>query len=211
MHILGEMAKAITEPREDYKEFVPRIEKLTIPKEFIGAVIGPGGKIIQEMQRETGTTIVIEEKGEFGIIDIVSADKNSIEMAKARIRAIVAVPEVGEEYLGTVKSLQPFGAFVEILPGKDGLLHISEIEWRRLETMEGILNVGDKVKVKLIEVDAKTGKLRLSRKVLLPKPEGMPEEKPAERRHEPRGDRRNDQRRDGGRSDNRPYHNRDRN
>lgn len=171
LHILNEMAKTITEPRADYKDIVPRIEKMVVDKEFIGAIIGPGGKIIQEMQRETNTTIVIEEQGDFGVIDIVSPDKESIELAKARIRAIVAVPEVGEIYLGTVKSILPFGAFVEILPGKDGLLHISEIEWRRLETVESVLKVGDKVKVKLIGVDAKTNKMKLSRKVLLPKPE----------------------------------------
>ncbi|MBK9290571.1 MAG: polyribonucleotide nucleotidyltransferase [Bacteroidetes bacterium] len=172
LHILNEMAKVITQPRPDYKEHVPRIEKMFVDKEFIGAIIGPGGKIIQEMQRETNTTIVIEEKGEFGVIDIVSPNKESIELAKARIRAIVAVPEVGEEYLGTVKSILPFGAFVEILPGKDGLLHISEIEWRRLDTVESVLKVGDKVKVKLIGIDSKTNKMKLSRKVLLPKPEG---------------------------------------
>lgn len=171
IHILGEMAKTITEPRADYKDHVPRIEKMVVDKEFIGAIIGPGGKIIQEMQRETNTTIVIEEQGNYGVIDIVSANKESIELAKMRIRAIVAVPEVGEVYLGTVKNIQPFGAFVEILPGKDGLLHISEIEWKRLETVESVLKVGDKVKVKLIGVDAKTGKMKLSRKVLLPKPE----------------------------------------
>lgn len=171
MHILGEMAKTITDPRPDYKDNVPRIEKMVVDKEFIGAIIGPGGKIIQEMQRETNTVIVIEEKGNFGVIDIVSPNKESIELAKARIRAIVAVPEVGEVYLGTVKSILPFGAFVEILPGKDGLLHISEVEWKRLETVESVLKVGDKVKVKLIGVDSKTNKMKLSRKVLLPKPE----------------------------------------
>ncbi len=171
LHILNEMMKTMSEPREDYKEHVPRIEKMVVDKEFIGAIIGPGGKIIQEMQRETNTTIVIQEEGNFGMIDIVSANKESIEMAKARIRAIVAVPEVGEVYLGTVKSILPFGAFVEVLPGKDGLLHISEIEWKRLETVESVLKVGDKVKVKLIGVDAKTGKMKLSRKVLIPKPE----------------------------------------
>lgn len=171
LHILGEMAKTITEPRADYKDHVPRIEKMVIDKEFIGAIIGPGGKIIQEMQRETNTTIVIEEQGNFGVIDIVSANKESIDLAKARIRAIVAVPEVGEIYLGTVKNIMPFGAFVEILPGKDGLLHISEIEWKRLETVESVLKVGDKIKVKLIGVDAKTGKMKLSRKVLIPRPE----------------------------------------
>jgi polyribonucleotide nucleotidyltransferase len=171
LHILDEMAKTITQPRADYKDHVPRIEKMVVDKEFIGAIIGPGGKIIQEMQRETNTTIVIEEQGNFGVIDIVSANKESIEMAKMRIRAIVSVPEVGEVYLGTVKNIQPFGAFVEVLPGKDGLLHISEIEWKRLETVESVLKVGDKVKVKLIGVDAKTGKMKLSRKVLIPKPE----------------------------------------
>ncbi len=171
MHILGEMMKTMDTPREDYKEHVPRIEKMVVDKEFIGAIIGPGGKIIQEMQRETNTTIVIQEEGNYGLIDIVSANKESIELVKARIRAIVAVPEVGEIYLGTVKSILPFGAFVEVLPGKDGLLHISEIEWKRLETVESVLKVGDKVKVKLIGVDAKTGKMKLSRKALIPRPE----------------------------------------
>jgi polyribonucleotide nucleotidyltransferase len=175
LHILDEMAKTITEPRADYKDHVPRIEKMVVDKEFIGAIIGPGGKIIQEMQRETNTVIVIEEQGNFGIIDIVSANKESIELAKARIRAIVSVPEVGEVYLGTVKSILPFGAFVEVLPGKDGLLHISEIEWKRLETVESVLKVGDKIKVKLIGVDQKTNKMKLSRKALLPKPEGFQE------------------------------------
>jgi polyribonucleotide nucleotidyltransferase len=169
------MAKTLDAPRADYKDCVPRIEKMIIDKEFIGAVIGPGGKIIQEMQRETGTTIVIEEVGNTGVIDIVSPNKESIELAKMRIRAIVAVPEIGEVYLGTVKSIMPFGAFVEILPGKDALLHISEIEWRRLDTVEGVLKAGDKIKVKLIGVDPKTNKMKLSRKVLLPKPEGHQE------------------------------------
>lgn len=170
VHILGELAKTITEPREDYKPHVPRIVKITIPREFIGAVIGPGGKVIQEMQRETGSTIVIEEVGEFGVIDIVSNNKASIDAVKAKIKGIVAIPEVGEVYNGTVKTITTFGAFVEILPGKDGLLHISEIEWRRLKDVESVLKVGDKIDVKLIEVDAKTGKLKLSRKVLLPRP-----------------------------------------
>jgi len=169
-HILGEIAKTITVPREDYKPHVPRIVKITIPREFIGAVIGPGGKVIQEMQRETGSTIVIEEVGEFGIIDIVSNNKDSIDAVKARIKGIVAIPEIGEVYNGTVKTITTFGAFVEILPGKDGLLHISEIEWRRLKDVESVLKVGDKIDVKLIEVDSKTGKLKLSRKVLLPRP-----------------------------------------
>jgi polyribonucleotide nucleotidyltransferase len=171
LHILGEMAKTISTPREDYKPFVPRIVKMTIPREFIGAVIGPGGKIIQEMQRETNTVINIMEDGDFGIIDIASADKPSIEAAVARIRAIVAVPEVGEIYHGTVKSILAFGAFIEILPGKDGLLHVSEIDHKRIENVETVLKVGDKIDVKLLEVDSKTGKLKLSRKALIPKPE----------------------------------------
>ncbi len=171
IHILGEMAKTINEPREDYKPHVPRIVKIKIPREFIGAVIGPGGKIIQEMQRETGSTIVIEEVGEFGIIDVVSSNKASIDAVKEKIKRIVAVPEVGEVYQGVVKNIQPFGAFVEILPGKDGLLHISEIDWKRLETVEGVLKVGDKIEVKLVDIDPKTNKLKLSRKVLLPRPQ----------------------------------------
>ncbi len=171
LHILGEMAKTISEPREDYKDNVPRIEQILVDKEFIGAIIGPGGKIIQEMQKETGTVITITEEGEFGVIDIVSNDKKSIEKAKEIIRGIVAVPEVGEVYLGKVKNIVPFGAFVEILPGKDGLLHISEIDWKRIENVEDVLKVGDKIKVKLIGIDSKTGKLKLSRKVLIPRPE----------------------------------------
>ncbi len=171
LHILGEMAKTITEPRADYKDNVPRIERMMISKEFIGAVIGPGGKVIQEMQRETNTTIVIEEVGNYGVIDIVSPDKASIEAAKSRIRGIVAVPEVGEVYEGTVKSVVPFGAFVEILPGKEGLLHISEIDWRRIEKVESVLHEGDKVKVKLIGIDERNGKMKLSRKALIKRPE----------------------------------------
>lgn len=171
LHILNELAKTITEPRADYKPHVPRIVKMTIPKEFIGAVIGPGGKVIQEIQRETNSTIVIEEVGDVGVIDIVCTDEVSFEAAKARIKAIIAIPEVGEEYLGTVKNITTFGAFVEILPNKDGLLHISEIDWKHLNKVEEMLNVGDKVKVKLIDIDGRTGKLKLSRKVLIPKPE----------------------------------------
>lgn len=171
MHILNEMEKAISKPREDYKPHVPRIVKMTIPKEFIGAVIGPGGKVIQEMQRETGSTIVIEEVGEFGVIDIVSNNKDSINAVMDKIKRIVAIPEIGTIYHGVVKNITTFGAFVEILPGKDGLLHISEIEHRRLKDVESVLKVGDEIDVKLIEIDSKTGKLKLSRKVLLPKPE----------------------------------------
>jgi polyribonucleotide nucleotidyltransferase len=171
LHILGEMMKTISAPREDYKSFVPRIVKMTIPRESIGAVIGPGGKIIQEMQRETNTIINITEDGDFGIIDIASSDKASIDAAIAKIKGIVAVPEVGEIYHGTVKSILAFGAFVEILPGKDGLLHISEIDHKRINNVEDVLKVGDKIDVKLLEIDKKTGKLKLSHKALLPKPE----------------------------------------
>lgn len=171
LHILGEMKKVITAPREDYKPHAPRIVEIRIPKEFIGAVIGPGGKIIQEMQKETNTVIVIEEVNEQGVVQISSSNKESIDKALARIRAITATPEIGEIYTGKVKSIVPFGAFVEILPGKDGLLHISEVEWRRLDTLDGILKEGDVVDVKLIDVDKKTGKFKLSRKALLPKPE----------------------------------------
>lgn len=171
LHILGEMAKTITEPRADYKPFVPRIVQIKIPKEFIGAVIGPGGKIIQEMQRETKSTIVIEEVGEFGIVDIVAVDRASIDAVMARIKGIVAIPEVGETYTGKVKNIQTFGAFIEILPGKDGLLHISEIDHSRVKDVNDVLKVGDMVTVKLIDIDKASGKLKLSRKVLLPKPE----------------------------------------
>lgn len=181
-HILGEMMKTISEPNADLKDHAPRVVQLTIPREFIGAVIGPGGKIIQEMQRETNTIIVIEEKGEFGIVDIVSANKEDIEKAVARVKGIVAVPEVGSVYEGKVKSIMAFGAFVEFLPGKDGLLHISEVDWKRLDNLEGILKQGDMVKVKLVEVDPKTGKFRLSRKALMPKPEGFQERPPREQR-----------------------------
>jgi len=171
LHILAEMAKTITTSREDYKPHAPRIVKMTIPKEFIGAVIGPGGKIIQEMQRETGAVIVIEEKDNMGHIDIVATNADAINAVLSKIRGIVAQPEVGEVYEGKVKSIMPFGAFVEFMAGKDGLLHISEVEHRRLESMDGVLKEGDKIQVKLIGVDPKTGKFKLSRKVLLPKPE----------------------------------------
>ena len=170
LHILGEMAKTITQPREDYKPHAPRIVTIRIDKEFIGAVIGPGGKIIQEMQRETGATISIEEKDNQGIVQIFADNKESIDQALTRIRNIASKPEVGEIYEGKVKSIMPFGAFVEIMPGKDGLLHISEIDHRRIETMDGIFQIGDEVRVKLLDVD-KQGKLKLSRKALLPRPE----------------------------------------
>ncbi|MFS8615725.1 MAG: polyribonucleotide nucleotidyltransferase [Solitalea sp.] len=175
LHIRNEMAKVLSAPREDYKPHAPRIVEISIPREFIGAVIGPGGKNIQELQRETGTTINIEEVGEEGKVQIFAADKEALDLAANRIRMIAATPEVGEEYDGIVKTIMPFGAFIEFMPGKDGLLHISEIDWSRLETMDGVYNVGDTVKVKLIEIDKKTGKFRLSRKILLPKPEGYQE------------------------------------
>jgi polyribonucleotide nucleotidyltransferase len=170
LHILHEMKKTIAEPREDYKPHAPRIITVKIDKEYIGAVIGPGGKIIQEMQRETGATINIEEVGNVGVVQIFADNKEAIDKAVARIRAIAARPEVGEIYEGKVKSIMPFGAFVEILPGKDGLLHISEIDHKRFETMDGVFKVGDEVRVKLLDID-KQGKLKLSRKALLPKPE----------------------------------------
>ncbi|HWV74160.1 MAG TPA: polyribonucleotide nucleotidyltransferase [Pseudosphingobacterium sp.] len=170
LHILNEMLKTISAPREDYKAHAPRIVSLSIDKEFIGAIIGPGGKIIQEMQRETGATIAIEEVGGKGIVQVFADNKAAIDAAVGRIRAIAAKPEVGEVYEGKVKSIMPFGAFVEIMPGKDGLLHISEIDWKRYETMDGVFEVGEIVKVKLLDID-KQGKLKLSRKVLLPRPE----------------------------------------
>jgi polyribonucleotide nucleotidyltransferase len=178
LHIMGEMMKTISEPRADFKPFVPRITQIKIPKEFIGAVIGPGGKVIQEMQRETGTTIVIEEVGEFGVIDIVANNVEAKDAVVERIKRICAVPEVGEIYKGKVKNITTFGAFIEILPGQDGLLHISEIEWKRLEKVEDALKVGEEVEVKLIEVDPKTGKLKLSRKVLLEKPQDYQDKRP---------------------------------
>lgn len=171
LHILNEMNKTIAVPAEDFKDHAPRIVAMQIPKEMIGAVIGPGGKIIQEMQEVTGATINIEEVDGIGHIQIMASNKQSIDGAVERIKSITAVPEVGEVYKGKVKSIMPFGAFVEIMPNKDGLLHISEIEWRRLEKVEEVLKEGDMVEVKLIEMDQKTGKLKLSRKRLLPRPE----------------------------------------
>jgi polyribonucleotide nucleotidyltransferase len=170
-HILGEMMKTIESPREDYKSHAPRIVQMRIAKEFIGAIIGPGGKIIQEMQRESGATISIEEKDNMGIVQIYADNKDAIDAVYNKIKGITATAEVGEIYEGKVKSIMPFGAFVEIMPGKDGLLHISEIDWKRYETMDGVLTEGQIVKVKLIDIDKKTGKMKLSRKVLLPKPE----------------------------------------
>jgi len=171
LHILNEITKTLAEPRMDYKSHAPRIVEIRILKEFIGAVIGPGGKIIQEMQRETNTTISIEEKDNMGIVQIMATNQESMDKAVQRIKGITTVPEIGEIYDGVVKSIMPFGAFVEFLPGKDGLLHISEIDHRRIETMEGVMEVGDKLQVKLLDIDKKTGKVKLSRKALIAKPE----------------------------------------
>ncbi|MFN8243242.1 MAG: polyribonucleotide nucleotidyltransferase [Ferruginibacter sp.] len=173
LHILDAMYACIPEHRPDVKPHAPRMVKITIDKEYIGAVIGPGGKVIQEIQRETGATINIEEVDNVGEVSIFSAQKEGMDRALAWIQGIVAVPVVGETYEGTVKSIKEFGAFVEFLPKKEGLLHISEISWKRLETMNGVFKEGDKVKVKLLDIDPKTGKFKLSRKALLPKPEGQ--------------------------------------
>jgi len=170
LHILNEMKKTLAAPRPDLKPHTPRAETVIIEKEMIGAVIGPGGKVVQDIQNTTGATVVIEEVGGKGVVNVFASSKDVMDAALRRIKGIVAVPEVGEVYTGKVKSIMPFGAFVEFMPGKDGLLHISEIKWDRLETMEGVLEVGEEVQVKLIEVDKKTGKFRLSRKVLLPRP-----------------------------------------
>jgi polyribonucleotide nucleotidyltransferase len=186
LHILGEMLKTIDKPRPDYKPHVPRVEKLIIPKEMIGPLIGPGGKVIQEIQSTTGATIVIEEVENVGVVDVFAVNKESIESALQRIKAIVEVPEIGKIYKGKVKSIVSFGAFIEILPNKDGLLHISEIAWRRIQNVEDELKVGDTVEVKLIDIDAKTGNLKLSRKVLLPKPENQEQKEHHERHGRPR-------------------------
>lgn len=188
-HILGEMMKTISEPRAEYKPHVPRIVQITVPGEFIGAIIGKGGEVIQGMQKETGTTITITEQQDadgnaVGVVDIFGENKEGMDAALARIKAIITVPEVGEVYHGKVTSILEFGAFVEILPGKEGLLHISELDWKKTEKVEDIVNVGDEVDVKLLEIDAKTGKMRLSRKALIEKPEGFVE---PERRPRPAG------------------------
>jgi polyribonucleotide nucleotidyltransferase len=171
LHILNEMKKTIAQPNSDLKPHAPRSVTLTVEKEFIGAIIGPGGKIIQEIQRSTGATVVIEEVNNQGIVNIFAVDKTAMDGAVKRIKDIVAIPEIGEVYEGKVKSIMPFGAFIEFMPGKDGLLHISEIKWERLESMDGVFQDGEIVKVKLLDIDKKTGKFKLSRKVLLPKPE----------------------------------------
>jgi polyribonucleotide nucleotidyltransferase len=170
LHILNEMKKTLAEPRADLKPHAPRAQTIVIDKEMIGAVIGPGGKIVQDIQNTTGATVVIEEVDNKGVVNVFATNKESMDGAVKRIKGIVAIPEVGQVYDGKVKSIMPFGAFVEFMPGKDGLLHISEIKWERLENMEGVLEVGEEIKVKLIEVDKKTGKYRLSRKVLIPRP-----------------------------------------
>ena len=185
-HILKCITDTIAEPRAELKPQVPRIVQIEIPKEFIGAVIGPGGKIIQQMQEETGATITIDETDGVGKVQVSAPNKDAIDAALGKIKAIVAIPEVGEVYEGTVRSIMPYGCFVEIMPGKDGLLHISEIDWKRLETVEEAgIKEGDKIKVKLMEIDPKTGKYKLSHRVLLEKPEGY-----VERERRPRGDRR---------------------
>ncbi len=172
LHILEIMNKTISQPREDLKPHAPRSITIKIEQSQIGSVIGPGGKVVQDIQKESGATVVIEEKEGAGYVHVFTNNQESMDKAVKRIRGIVTIPEIGEIYEGKVKTIMPFGAFVEFLPGKDGLLHISEIKWERLENMEGVMEVGEEVKVKLIEVDKKTGKYRLSRKVLLPKPEG---------------------------------------
>ena len=204
-HILNKMLETIAEPRPEMKPQVPRIEAFEIPKEFIGAVIGPGGKIIQQMQEDTGATITIDEVDNVGKIQVSAPNKESIDAAINKIKSIVAIPEVGEIYEGTVRSIMPYGCFVEILPGKDGLLHISEIDWKRLETVEDAgIHEGDKIRVKLLEIDPKTGKYKLSRRVLLEKPEGYVERERRPRR-ENGGERR--PRRDDNREGRRHYEN----
>jgi polyribonucleotide nucleotidyltransferase len=200
-HIMGEIMKVISEPRADYKPNVPRVEVVIVPKEFIGPIIGPGGKNIQKLQEETKTTISIEEKDDQGYVEIASTNKEGLEAAKKRIKLIVAVPEKGEIYKGKVKSITTFGAFIEIMPGKEGLLHISEISWNRLKTVEEELQEGQEVEVKLLDMD-RDGKMKLSRRVLLPKPEGYVER--PERSNDDRP-RRDDNRGGGDRRDNRDH------
>lgn len=207
MHIMGEMLKCISEPRADYKPHVPRIIQIRVPGEFIGAIIGKGGEVIQKIQKETGTVITITEEpkegGETeGVVDIFGNDKQSMEAALEWIKGIVAVPEVGKVYKGTVKSILDFGAFIEILPGKEGLLHISEIDWNKTEKVEDVLKLGDEVEVKLLEIDPKTNKMRLSRRVLLEKPEGYVE--PERRPRPPRRDSDKGERKGGERGSRKP-------
>ncbi|MDO9001566.1 MAG: polyribonucleotide nucleotidyltransferase [Bacteroidota bacterium] len=179
LHIMNEMLKALDAPRADYKEHAPRFERIVIAGEFIGAIIGPGGKVIQEMQKATNTTIVITEDGKNGIVEIFGTNLTDVTAAKTRIKGIVTVPEVGDIYQAKVKTIMPYGAFVEIMPGKDGLLHISEYDWKRIDTLEGVLKEGDVIEVKYVGDDPKTKKIKLSRKALLPKPDGMVEKNEA--------------------------------
>jgi polyribonucleotide nucleotidyltransferase len=180
MHILDIMKETIAEPRPELKPHAPRIEMLTIPKDMIGALIGPGGKVIQEIQRETGTTIIVEEKDGHGDVNIFGENKEAITAALDWVKKIVTVPEVGQVYKGKVKTIVQFGAFVEILPNKDGLLHISEIDWKKIKSVDEVLKEGDEIEVKLIDIDPKSGKLKLSRKVLLPRP---PREESGDQKH----------------------------
>ena len=191
MHILGKIEETLPAPREDFKPHAPRIVTINVPKDMIGAIIGPGGKIIQAMQAESGASISIEEQEDYGVVEIAANNKASIDCAVRKVKAIVAVPEVGETYDAVVKSIMPYGAFVEFMPGKEGLLHISEISWARIEDMEKAgLKEGDEIQVKLLDIDKKTGKFKLSHKVLTPRPprpakpeakaEAKAEEKPAE-------------------------------
>ena len=206
LHILGKLVETIPQPRPEYKPNVPRIEVILIPKDMIGAVIGPGGKIIQGIQSDTGATIAITEDENNGIVEISGPNLEILNAAKARVKAIVALPEVGEIYTGKVKSIVAFGAFIEIMPGKEGLLHVSELDWRRVESASEILKENDMVEVKLIGVDEKTGKLKLSRRALIPKPEGYIEREPRSENRPPRredGPRRDDHRRDDRRGDGR--------
>jgi len=177
LHILDAMYECIPAHRPEVKPHTPRMEKLIIDKEFIGAVIGPGGKVIQEIQRETDTTVNIEEVGNYGEVSIFSVSKEGLDKALAWVKGLTAMPQVNEVYEGTVKGIKEFGAFVEFLPKKEGLLHISEISWKRLESMEGIFREGDKVKVKLMGIDPRTGKFKLSRKALMPKPDFRPNDR----------------------------------
>ncbi len=206
LYILDKICETIPEPRADYKDFVPRIEQIQIPKDFIGAVIGKGGEVIQKIQAETNTIINIEEVGELGIVDVASQNKDDIAAAIKWIKDICTVPEVGQVYNATVTGIVEFGAFLEFLPGKEGLMHISEYQWGRTETLEGLINVGDQIEVKIIAIDEKSGKLKLSHKALLPKPEGYVEEKPTRgprREGGDRGGRDRGPRRDGNNDDRR--------
>jgi polyribonucleotide nucleotidyltransferase len=213
LYILDKIEEAQPEARPDLKPHTPRIETMIIGKEFIGAVIGPGGKIIQGIQEKTGAVISIEEIDGTGRIEISGNNKETIDAAVKAIKAIVAIPEVGEVYEGKISSIMPYGAFVEFMPGKDGLLHISEIDWNRLDTVEQAgLKEGDPITVKLVDIDPKTGKFKLSRKVLLPKPEGYEERAPRGERRQGNGDRQNRApRRDHQDRQDRPHHNRERN